>query len=73
MSANMVSPREKRFNFLPFDFNKHKFTLPYGIPQNIWLNQIQNINSASSEYIEKRKEYESEYGKTVESGIASMQ
>ena len=43
MSANMVSPREKRFNFLPFDFNKHKFTLPYGIPQNIWLNQIQNM------------------------------
>ena len=39
----MVSPREKRFNFLPFDFNKHKFTLPYGIPQNIWLNQIQNM------------------------------
>ena len=37
------------------------------------LNQIQNIDSASSEYLEKRKEYESEYGRTVESGIASMQ
>ena len=37
------------------------------------LNQIQNIDSASSEYLEKRKEYESKYGKTVESGIASMQ
>lgn len=37
------------------------------------LNQIQNMDSASSEYLEKRKEYESEYGKTVESGIASMQ
>lgn len=37
------------------------------------LNQIQNMNSASSQYLEKRKEYESEYGKTVESGIASMQ
>lgn len=37
------------------------------------LNQIQNMDSASSQYLEKRKEYESEYGKTVESGIASMQ
>lgn len=37
------------------------------------LNQIQNMDSASSEYLEKRKEYESEYGRTVESGIASMQ
>lgn len=37
------------------------------------LNQIQNIDSASSEYLEKRKEYENKYGKTVESGIASMQ
>lgn len=37
------------------------------------LNQIQNIDSASSEYLEKRKEYESKYGRTVESGIASMQ
>ena len=37
------------------------------------LNQIQNMNSASSQYLEKRKEYESEYGRTVESGIASMQ
>ena len=37
------------------------------------LNQIQNMDSASSQYLEKRKEYESKYGKTVESGIASMQ
>lgn len=37
------------------------------------LNQIQNMDSASSQYLEKRKEYESEYGRTVESGIASMQ
>lgn len=37
------------------------------------LNQIQNMDSASSQYLEKRKEYKSEYGKTVESGIASMQ
>lgn len=37
------------------------------------LNQIQNMDSASSQYLEKRKEYENKYGKTVESGIASMQ
>ncbi len=43
MSASSKIVHEKRFNFLPFDFNKHKFTLPYGIPQDVWLNQIQNM------------------------------
>ena len=42
MSTNSKA-HEKRFNFLPFDFNKHKFTLPYGIPQDVWLNQLQNM------------------------------
>lgn len=37
------------------------------------LNQIQNMDSTSPEYLERRKEYENEYGRTVESGIASMQ
>lgn len=44
-----------------------------GSAESSMLNQIQNMDSASSQYLEKRKEYESEYGKTVESGIASMQ
>lgn len=44
-----------------------------GSAESSMLNQIQNMDSASSEYLEKRKEYESEYGRTVESGIASMQ
>ena len=44
-----------------------------GSAESSMLNQIQNMDSASSEYLEKRKEYENEYGRTVESGIASMQ
>lgn len=44
-----------------------------GNAESSMLNEILNTDSASSEYLEKRKEYESEYGRTVESGIASMQ
>lgn len=44
-----------------------------GSAESSMLNEILNTDSASSEYLEKRKEYESEYGRTVESGIASMQ
>ncbi|HAU85355.1 MAG TPA: hypothetical protein DCW90_07595, partial [Lachnospiraceae bacterium] len=44
-----------------------------GSAESSMLNQIQNMDSTSSEYLKKRKEYESEYGRTVESGIASMQ
>lgn len=35
--------REKIFNFLPLNFNKRKFSVAYGIPQNSILNQMQNM------------------------------
>ena len=43
MTENTEYKREKVFNFLPLNFNKRKFSVAFGTPQNDILNQIQNM------------------------------
>lgn len=43
MSENALYSREKKFNFLPQNFNKRKFSIAYGVPQDTILKQIQNM------------------------------
>ena len=43
MSENANYTREKVFNFLPLNFNKRKFSVTYGVPQDAILKQMQNM------------------------------
>ena len=40
---NLGSGQNKKFVFLPTNFNKRKFSINYGIPQNPILLQMQNM------------------------------
>ena len=44
MSVVIGALRNKTFEYLPNGFNKHKFLINYGVPQNEWLSQIQNMS-----------------------------
>lgn len=43
MSEDATYTREKKFSFLPPNFNKRKFSMVYGIPHDTILNQMQNM------------------------------
>lgn len=43
MSVSVRTLRDKNFLYLPNGFNKHKFSINYGVPQNEILNQMQNM------------------------------